>query len=552
MTRSRGHWWTLFALITVLSGCAAPGATAPARAVNGAGDTNPVDPSLLADGGNLRWPVQTYPANFNGLHIDSNAGGVAQVADAVMPQLVRTAADGSIAPNPDYLTSFTLVSTSPQVVSYKLNPRARWSDGTPITWVDVRSQWQALNLRDPGYRPLRSTGYAEIADVAKGADEFEAVVTFAIPFAEWTPLFQDLYPASLTRDPEVFNTGWREKPAVTAGPFRLAQLDPVARTVIVERDPNWWGRRPRLERITFRAMATHAETDALENGDIDLTEIAGDINKFQRVTSMQGVEVRRTVASAVQEIQFNGAPGAILADRELRKALMRGIDRATIATALTGQIVPTAAPSGNHLYPVGLRGYRDNSAVVAYDPAAAARRLDELGWKRDGDGKRRKDGKELVIRDVTPDDWRRQEALLVQNQLGQLGVRVEIDTVPLNDFFAKYVNKGDFDVAHIGRGMVPSSPIYYTAPFYMRVAATQMNYGRMGNDYINQLYERAKRELDENKRIALANEIDRAVWDEGFSLPLYGRPWVYGVRAKLANIGASVATDDLTAVGFVK
>lgn len=69
---------------------------------------------------------------------------------------------------------------------------------------------------------------------------------------------------------------------------------------------------------------------------------------------------------------------------------------------------------------------------------------------------------------------------------------------------------------------------------------------------LNALIERTLSELDPKKAIDLANQVDRKVFEEGFSLPLTQDPGNYGVRTTIANYGApGLATYDYTKIGFV-
>ena len=60
-------------------------------------------------------------------------------------------------------------------------------------------------------------------------------------------------------------------------------------------------------------------------------------------------------------------------------------------------LVDKPVPLNNHIFVAGQEGYRDNSAVVAYDPEKAKQELDALGWRLNGQF-REKDGRQLVIR----------------------------------------------------------------------------------------------------------------------------------------------------------
>src|SRR5262249_9110382 len=137
----------------------------------------------------------------------------------------------------------------------------------------------------------------------------------------------------------------------------------------------------------------------------------------------------------------------ILQDVRVRKALAMGINRAAIAKALLGPLQIDTTPLSNHIFMLNQKGYQDNSGDVGkYDPNAARALLDEAGWKLDGNV-RKKDGKPLAIRFVIPGGiaTSRQESELVQNMLGQIGVTANIDTVPIDDFFDKYIRPGQYD-----------------------------------------------------------------------------------------------------------
>jgi peptide/nickel transport system substrate-binding protein len=88
------------------------------------------------------------------------------------------------------------------VVTYRLNPRASWSDGQPITTEDFAFSWRIQRSADPargGCPALVSTiGYDQIVAV-EGRDRGRTVeVTFRPPFADWKSMFnQQLFPAHL-------------------------------------------------------------------------------------------------------------------------------------------------------------------------------------------------------------------------------------------------------------------------------------------------------------------------------------------------------------------
>ncbi|MBO0873737.1 MAG: ABC transporter family substrate-binding protein, partial [Pseudonocardia sp.] len=470
----------LVAAALALAGCGGGASTRLPTTAPGHNDINPQPRDQVRDGGDLRWPIDNLPDNFNYNQFNGTQGETTDVVSALLPSLYRGTADGGLEPNTDYVTSAVVTSTSPQVITYTINSKATWSDGTPITWRDLEAEWKASNGTNPAFQVSGTTGYEDIASVTRGADDKQAVVTFARPFAEWKSLFSPLYPASTNSDPATFNTGWVNKIPVTAGPFTLESIDLGAKTVTVRRNPAWWGTPAKLDRIIFRVVERAALADALANNEIDFYQIGSSVDLFRRAQSIPGVSVRQSPGRRYTHITFNGAPGSLLSDVRLRQAIAKGIDRAAVAKRLVGQIAPNIGPAGNHIYAYGSKDYRDNSDVLPFDPAAANRELDALGWVRPSPGApRAKGGTPLRIRLVidTPNPISDQISRTVLDQLAQIGVTLTIDPVPSNQFSATF-KQGNFDLVGFAWENTPtpfsSSRGIYAEP---RGNNVQQNYG---------------------------------------------------------------------------
>ena len=343
------------------------------------------------------------PVTYNYLHIDgteddhtyskhsTDAADISRPMPAATPHW-----------NPDYLASEpTLVTEPKQVVTYNINPKAIWYDGTPITWEDFHWQWRALNGSNKAYQISSSNGYSDIESVARGRDDREVVVTFKNKYADWQSLFYGLYPASTNKSPQIFNDGWRARPLTTAGPFKLGSIDQTAKTVTLVRNEKWWGKPAKLDTIVFRAIDLDAQIDALANGEIDIMDIGPDVNKYSRAKGIAGTDIRVAGGPNFRHITINGT-GAILRDVKVRQALAMAIDRAAIARAMLGPLGIEPTTLGNHIFMRNQTGYQDNSGDVGkYDPTRAAQLLDEAGWKLDGKV-RRKDGRTLEVNCVIP------------------------------------------------------------------------------------------------------------------------------------------------------
>ncbi|MBU3749062.1 MAG: ABC transporter family substrate-binding protein [Mycobacterium sp.] len=542
--------------ILVLAGCAAPSREAAAPGANAelgkTSDTNPQDIAALKQGGNLRLAIGALPSNFNTLHIDGNEADNGSMQRPTMPRAFVIAPDGSMTVNTDYFTSVELTKTDPQVVTYTINPKAVWSDGAPITWEDIASQINANSGKDKAFAIASPAGSDRVASVTRGVDDRQAVVTFGQHYPEWRGMFAGnamLLPKTMTADPDVFNKGQLDKPGPSAGPFLISAVDRTAQRVTLARNPKWWGAPPLLDSITFLALDDAARIPALQNSTIDATGIAS-LDELTVAQRTDGITIRRAPGPSWYHLTFNGAPGAILSDKALRQAVAKGIDRQAIVNVAQRGLVDTPTPLGNHIFVAGQEGYQDNSAVVAFDPEKAKAELDALGWRLNGQF-REKDGRQLVIRNVLYDSQSgRQVAQVAQNSLAQIGVKLELDVKPGTGFFTNYVNVGDFDVTQFSWvgdafALCCLNQIFTTG--------AESNFGKISSPQIDAKVEEVLDELDPAKARALANEVDKMLWDEVFSLALFQSPGNVAVRSTLANFGPSGVGDlNYSTIGFMK
>lgn len=400
-------------------------------------DIAPAARSLIADGGTLRWAVDAVPETLNTFQADADAT-TTRVAQATLPSMYRLDERGRPERNPDYLESAKVVETEPkQVVLYKLNQQAVWSDGREIGAADFAAQWRALSGKDSAYWTARNAGYDRIEKIERGANDLEVKVTFARPYADWRSLFSPLYPKDVMGTPDSFNDGARRKLKITAGPFAVRRVDRTDDEVTLVRNPRWWGHPAKLSEIVLRAVPREKRAAALALGSLDLAEIepsearrislaapprpkgtgsatgtgtgagsgAGSRSGSpaasgsatgsatasatttplmgpdrRRKDALQGYEVRKSLEPAYTQLALNGAEGP-LSDERVRRAVARALDRDALAKAVLTPLGLPAEPVGSHLALAGQAAYADNSGALGdQDTAEAQALLADAGW----------------------------------------------------------------------------------------------------------------------------------------------------------------------------
>ncbi|WNF29371.1 ABC transporter family substrate-binding protein [Streptomyces sp. C11-1] len=428
--------------IPVLAGCSS-GTEETSRAVPQ--DIAPAARDAVADGSTVNWAVDALPATFNAFQADADSA-TTRITGALLPTLFPMDASGQPKLNPDYLESAKIIEREPkQVVLYKLNQQAVWSDGREIGAPDFVAQWRALSGKDSAFWTARNAGYERVERIERGADDLQVRVTFSKPYADWRSLFSPLYPKEITGSPDAFNDGARTTLKNTAGPFVLRGVSKSKGTVTLARNPRWWGDRAKLDTLVFHAVATKDRTKALADGTVHVADIDAATadritlalrdrgNNGQPLTHGPGSEitpaaalrswalaygsdeeqaeiaqaareknrkavavygaqqkalrdfaVRKSLEPAYTQLALNGESGP-LADDRVRRAVARALDREELARTVLGPLGLPAKPLGSHLALAGQPGYKDGSGALGDQDTKEARALlADAGWTRGG------------------------------------------------------------------------------------------------------------------------------------------------------------------------
>ncbi|MFG3050443.1 ABC transporter family substrate-binding protein [Kitasatospora sp. NPDC048239] len=520
-------------------------------------DINPHDRAELRQGGTLNVAIAQFSAQWSPIQADGSESSTISVTKPLLPTFFRSDAAGTQSVNPAYLQDArSELKDGRQVVTWTLNPKAHWSDGTSITWRDIEANWKALNGRDAAYRASSNTGFELVSSVERGKDDFQAVMTFERPFSEWQSMFNGaanapLLPAAKVATPELFNTAYLDAIPLTAGPFRVEKLDRASQTVTLAADPGWWGDKPLLDRIVFHAMVPNTMAAAFAKGEVDFFNNGPDVAGYQVIKSTKGAAVRRAGGPDFRQFTLN-AKSPVLTDPAVRQALFQAINRDAITRSdLSGLDWPTVTLN-NHLLVANQNAYRDNSLGLSrFDPDDAVHKLEAAGWKLDGDV-RKKDGRELNLRMVIPAGvtQAQNEASVTTRMLKDVGVKVTTVTANANEFFDKYVNRRDFDIAAYSLLGTPFPASGSRANF---VLGGGTNQAQAGSTAVDAALDRASAATDAATAFEAINQADGELWKVAGVLPLYQRPQLYGARANLANIGAQGLSDIVWEnVGFQK
>jgi peptide/nickel transport system substrate-binding protein len=328
-------------------------------------------------------------------------------------------------------------------VTFHLDPRARWNDGAPVRAEDVRF---AFGL------------YTDPVTAATGGDDLRIALdsitvgdslTCTAWFKRRTPeqfftLVHTLVPLPAHLLSRVPRDSMREsafgRQPVGDGPFRFVTWEPRVRLEIAAVDSFYRG-RAKLDRVIWSI--------APEMQSASRAFLAGDAQFLEAMTPPLAAETAKHPDLRIVPyssfdygfVRFNlhdgahTAPNPIFGDRALRRALTQALDRRLMVRS----VFDTFAHAG--LGPFVRAQWSSDTTLtqLAFDRAAAARTLDSLGWRAGPDGMRARNGRALEFSLLRPSSSKSRELLsvLIQEQLRQVGVKVNIETLDFGAFIAR-------------------------------------------------------------------------------------------------------------------
>ena len=514
-------------------------------ALNGGGADNPGRQDVqVREGGTVRVASTIEVTGFNPSTSEDSGPAVQDIAVSVYPSVFRIHPDFSVRLDQTFMVAAELTGQDPQTITYRIRPEARWSDGVPITADDFRYLWRHLNGTNPRIDAVTTTGYDRIEQVTGSDDGRTVIVVFKQPFAEWKSLFANLLPSHhVRRQPGGWNNGLDKHPEKipSGGPFRIAGFRP-GETVTLQRNDRYWGPRAHLDRIVIRLVPdSDAQLDALRNREADLIRPQPTTDLINHVRRLPGVRSQALPRMGFEHLTFN-LKHPILAELAVRQAIATAIDTEQLVDRLLRPVDAAAQPLGNRIWLAGQQPYQDHAGGYGKGDTQAARLLlEQAGWRLGGDGVYAKGGRPLRLRCLTfsGDPLRTSEDVLLQAQLAKAGIHLELIARRMATVW-DWVYDGNFDIADfawIGNPFVLSG----SQETYRTDGSG--NPGRFSDPTVDDLFQRATGELDPARAADLGNEIDRRLWAQLPSIPLYQPPGFLAWRQDLVNVEHNTTTE---------
>jgi glutathione transport system substrate-binding protein len=517
---------------------------------------NAVPADQLKQGGQVSFAIEKNIDNWN---LNSSEGNVFETNMALKPLLPYTfitTPDLKSTLNPDYVTSADVTSTSPFVVTYKINPKASWDDGTPVTADDFVFNWKTQDGRDcPACETAGNGGYDQIASVV-GSDGGKTVtVTFSKPYTDWKGVFNSaapLYPAHIAAQHGDLNTPAGLKSGFdylgstpvnyTAGPYKVDSWQPNVALTLVP-NPAWWGTKPKLDRLVFRVITDATQEPlALQNNEVQVIYPQPQVDLVSQVAQIPNVSQTQGLGLTWEHFDFN-LVNPFLADKALRQAMYTAINRDDIIAKTVGQFNPEVKPLNSHMFIPQQDGYTDAVTPTGQGSGnidAAKKILTDAGYTGVGTALVAPNGQAVPsfrIRYTVGNAVRQSECELFASYVKNLGINV---TVVPTDSLGKTTSSGDFDIIVFAW---VQSPFVFGGAQQLWLSTSGSNYGKYKNPQVDQLINEAAASTDIAAATKQLNDADKIMSDDAYVLPLYQKPTFVAVQNTVANVRNNSSLD---------
>jgi microcin C transport system substrate-binding protein len=412
---------------------------------------------------------------------------------------------------------------SPDKLTYRfrLDPNARFSDGTPVTADDVVASWNFhadKTLQDLFF-------YTEYNELEKPVAESKYIVRMKAKALNWRNFMiasgMRVFPAHVLKSFTGANylRDYNFKLMPGTGPYTVTEADVrKGASVSLRRRNDYWGSKYRanvgqynFDELRYTVVRDqNLAFEQFKRGDLDYYSVNISQQWVQELNYddfQRGVLVKRKV--------FNNYPGTRQAlsfntrrkpwdDERIRRAFILLLNRGQlIKTLFFDEYLPL-----NSYFP-GTSYENQNNPKNEYNPQEALRLLDEAGWKqRDSQGRLVRNGQPLQVELLYSDKGSERWLTVYQQDLRKVGIGLNLRLVNPETRF-KMLMQRQFELGSTAWGVGSVFPI--PRPEYHSETADVQNTNNVSgfkDKKIDAIIEQYDVEFDASKRNLLLNQLD--------------------------------------------
>lgn len=430
------------------------------------------------------------------------------------------------------------ISKDGKIITFYLRKGIKWQDGVEFTAKDVKFTYDSFMKPDvkTAYRSL-----FEPIEKIEIIDDYTLKVYYKFTFA---PALQywgtSIIPEHILKDKDL-NTAEFNRNPVGTGPYKFDKWKTTQQLELIANN-NYFEGRPYISKYIYRIIPDQSVqfmellsggidqmvlTSELYVGEAAKEEFLKKFNKFA-ITSFSYVYIGYNLLND------------LFKNKNVRKAISFAINKDEIITGvkrglakkITGPFIP------------GSWAYDENAESYDYNPEKAKELLQKEGWKKGDDGYLYKNGKkfEFILLTNQGNKEREEIATIVQQQLGKIGIKVNIRILAWSTLITEFIDKKKFDAIVLGWN-ITQDPDCYDIWHSSKTKEGEFNFISYRNSRVDELVERGRKIFDVEERKKIYREVHRIIADDApytflyspLTLPVVHKRF-HGIKPALAGI----------------
>jgi peptide/nickel transport system substrate-binding protein len=414
--------------------------------------------AFAQNGGELRFCLRSEPKTFDPLLVDDDSSlSIRYLTGGVLVRVNRHTQDLE----PELAESWK-VSNDGKVITFKLRRGITFSDGSPFSSEDVA--FTMHRLMDPALHSSTGdafrSGSGAVSTKITAPDQIS--ITFPAAIAGLERLFDQV---------AIMSAHSPKKEAAVLGPFMVAEYK-AGSTVLLRRNPNYWktdsqGRRlPYLDSIRLDIQSNRdVEMLRFKRGELDLINVI-DSDYFDRLAAGSPGLAHDAGPSLDSDFMwFNQVASAPIPEYKrawfrsanFRRAISQAINRDDLSRIVfSGHAQPAVGPvsTANKFW------FNSRLKAESYRPDAAMQRLQADGFHLQNGTLFDKGGNPVEFSIVTNAGSKPRErmAVMIQEDLGKVGIKVNVVTLDFPSLIERISQKFNYEVAVLGFRNVDLDP----------------------------------------------------------------------------------------------
>jgi len=409
-------------------------------------------------GGELRFSLHSEPKTFDPLLVDDDSSlSIRYLTGGVLVRVNRHTQDLE----PELAESWK-VSNDGKQITFKLRRGITFSDGSPFSSEDVAFTMQ--RLMDPALHSSTGDAFRSSSGAisARIIAPDQITISFPAALAGLERLFDQV---------AIMSAHSPRKEMAVLGPFMVAEYK-AGSSVLLRRNPNYWekdsqGRRlPYLDSIRLDIQSNRdVEMLRFKRGELDLINVL-DSDYFDRLAATSPQLTHDAGPSLDSDFMwFNQVASAPIPEYKrawfrnayFRRAISQAINRDDLSRVVyNGHAQPAVGP----VSPANKFWFNNRLKPEPYRPAAALQRLQVGGFHLQNGALFDQGGNAVEFSIVTNAGSKPRErmAVMVQEDLGKLGIKVNVVTLDFPSLIERISQKFNYEAAMLGFRNVDLDP----------------------------------------------------------------------------------------------